>query len=169
MKTTVSIAGASGYTGAELLVMLLRHPLVELRHVYARTAAGKNIADERPALTKLTDLAYEPFDTVAQDDSDVLFIALPHGESQKIVPQFAGKKKIIDLGGDFRLRDSGLFREYYHADHTAPELLANAVYGYAGTQRGHNPDRLVRRQSGLLSHRRDTCTRTACGGTPVAS
>ena len=103
---------------------------------------GKNIADERPALTKLTDLAYKPL-MVAQDDSDVLFIALPHGESQKIVPQFAGKKKIIDLGGDFRLRDSGLSGEYYHADHTAPELLANANLRDAGTQRGHNPDRLV--------------------------
>ncbi len=129
MKTTVSIAGASGYTGAELLTLLLRHPNVEVAHVYAHTSAGKKIAAERPALAKVTELSYEPLDAAGNDDSEVVFVSLPHGESQKIIPQFIGKKRIIDLGGDFRLRSADAYSRYYRSEHTAQELIGHAVYG----------------------------------------
>jgi len=129
VKKTVSIVGASGYTGVELVRMLLRHPLVELKHVYAFSSAGKTVAEVYPAFTKTTDLAFESIDNLAGDTSDFLFFALPHNESQKIIPKFFGKKKILDLGGDFRLKDAGEYERYYNAAHTAQELLPQAVYG----------------------------------------
>jgi N-acetyl-gamma-glutamyl-phosphate reductase len=129
VKITASIIGASGYTGVELIKLLLRHPSVEVKNVYAHSSAGKRVAEMYPVFAKTTDLTFQPMDDLAKDTNDLLFVALPHNESQKVIPPLMSKKKIIDLGGDFRLKDPSVYSLYYHAEHTAPDALSEVVYG----------------------------------------
>lgn len=132
MKHKVAIIGASGYTGEELVKLLLRHPEVELVAVTSRQHSGKKLADQVPALRGLTDLSYSAADmeTVLDAKPDVAFMALPHGVSAEYVgPLFDKKVAVIDLSADFRLRSAKDYREFYGSEHPAPELLKDAVYG----------------------------------------
>jgi N-acetyl-gamma-glutamyl-phosphate reductase len=127
---TASVAGGSGYSGAELLRLLHRHPRVALHKVYAHTHAGARVAAAVPSLARVVGQTFLPLDEMAADESDILFLALPHAEAMARVPQLAGARRIVDLSGDFRLRDTARYEEYYGRPHTAPEPLRGAVYGF---------------------------------------
>jgi len=126
----VGIVGASGYSGGELLRLLARSDKVQVRRVTAHSQAGVPVGAVHTDLDRAFTLTFEEFDTEAFQGLDCAFIALPSGEAMQIVPALQGKVgRIIDLGGDFRLRDAALYQRYYGRPHTAPALLGTAVYG----------------------------------------
>jgi N-acetyl-gamma-glutamyl-phosphate reductase len=128
---TVGIAGASGYTGAELLRLCAQHPDLEVVVATGDSQAGTRAADLYPSLAAgYPNLVFETFDPARFDGLDVAFLALPHGASQSVVGELRGRvKKVVDLAADFRLRDASLYPTYYGEGHTAPELLAEFVHG----------------------------------------
>lgn len=118
----VSVIGASGYSGAELTKLLLSHPAVQVRHLYAYAQAGKAVQAVYPNIE--TELVYETFDASAIADSDIFFIALPHGEALKIVPTLlAAGKRVIDLSGDFRLLDVSRHQTFYKYEKPADAVM----------------------------------------------
>lgn len=129
--TKVAILGASGYAGAELLRLCHGHPHLEVVVAGAHSAAGELVGESHPHLgVAYPDLAMGEMSADAVDGCDVAFLALPHGESQKLVPQMAGRVgTVIDLAADFRLKDPGLYPRWYGAEHMAPELLSTAAFG----------------------------------------
>lgn len=130
-KIEVSIAGASGYTGGELCRYLCGHPQVHVQSVLANTQAGQELSGLFPNLKGHLNKTLEKAawsDLGAQ--SDVVFLCLPHGQSQEPVAQLLEQGcKVIDLGADFRLSDSAVYETAYGAPHRFPELLSEAVYG----------------------------------------
>lgn len=131
MKARVAILGATGYTGAELVRLLLGHPSVELRAVCGQDGrAGTALSDVLPSLSGVTDLVLEAFDPArVAKVADFAFCALPHGASAPAVRALldAGLR-VLDLSADFRLRDMAAHAEWY-GPHPAPELAAEAAYG----------------------------------------
>lgn len=126
----ISIIGASGYSGAELLTLLLGRREIEIEKVFANSSAGKKVAEVYPHLRGRTNLVYEEYSIDKIQASDVVFIALPSGEAMHIVPAIVkAGKRIIDLGGDFRLRDVSSYTRFYKREHVATEILPRAVYG----------------------------------------
>jgi N-acetyl-gamma-glutamyl-phosphate reductase len=130
MMIRVGIYGGSGYTGLELMRILLRHPDVKVVGLTSRKFKGQPLSDTYPLFEGLTDIAF--IDASPEELSgmaDVIFTATPHGEAMAVAPAFidAGKK-VIDLSADFRLRDLGVFEKWYHR-HSAPSLAKTAVYG----------------------------------------
>lgn len=124
------VVGASGYSGLELLHLLLRHPKVRIARLFGNSSAGKRIDDVHPSLRNLLTMEIREFDATALRDLDLLFIALPSGQAMAIVPEaLAAGCRVIDLGGDFRLSNPETYRRYYGHEHTASSLLAHAVYG----------------------------------------
>ena len=125
------IVGASGYTGAELLRLLAGHPALEVAVVTAHSHAGQVVGEHTPSLAgAYPGLVYEESDPGLLDGLDVVFFALPHGESQRIVPELRGRVGlVVDLAADFRLQDASLYPRWYGEEHAAPELLGEAVYG----------------------------------------
>jgi N-acetyl-gamma-glutamyl-phosphate reductase len=125
-----AIFGASGYTGQELTRLLSGHPGVKLIAVTSRRFAGQPVSEVFPSLQGLTSLKYQNA-TPAQISSlcDVVFLALPHGVSMNIAPEFIRKgKKVIDLSADYRLRDIKTYETWY-AKHSSAKLIKDAVYG----------------------------------------
>ena len=127
----VGIAGASGYTGAELLRLLASHPELDVAVATARSQAGSLVGVHTPSLrAAYPGLAYEETATDILDGLDLVFCALPHGESQALVPDLRGRVGcIVDLAADFRLRDPASYPRWYGKEHAAPALLSEAVYG----------------------------------------
>jgi N-acetyl-gamma-glutamyl-phosphate reductase len=128
-KTKTAIVGASGYSGQELIRLLLRHPYAEVAHFTSRQYAGKAVADVFPRFRGQTDAKFvEPsVDAIA---GDVVFLALPHGVASEFAPGLLKKDmKVLDLSADFRLKSSAVYKEFYEHDHPAPELLKQSVYG----------------------------------------
>ncbi|MEM1538621.1 MAG: N-acetyl-gamma-glutamyl-phosphate reductase [Candidatus Nezhaarchaeales archaeon] len=127
----VGIIGASGYTGGELLRILLGHPEVEVKIATSREYAGEYLFRVHPNLRGLTDLKFTPLDLkTIISTCDVVFTSTPHGASAKLIPQLleAGLK-VIDLSADFRLKDPKKYEEWYGWKHPKPELLQEAVLG----------------------------------------
>jgi N-acetyl-gamma-glutamyl-phosphate reductase len=125
-----AIVGASGYSGAELLRLLAPRADVEVVRLVAASSAGRKVAELYPAFAESVDMRYESLETARLDDVDLAFAALPSGEAMKVVPGLlSGVERVIDLSGDFRLSSPLLYQEYYRHAHTAPQLLAGAVYG----------------------------------------
>ncbi len=128
MKTTVSILGGSGYGGGELLRLLLGHPHVEIRQVTSRSHLGEYVYQVHPNLRKRTQLKFS--DPAHIEPVDVLFLALPHGEAQKRMDEYAALAgKVIDLSADFRLKDAATYQQWYGQPHAAPHWLGKFVYG----------------------------------------
>lgn len=128
----ISIVGASGYSGAELVRFLINHKGARIDKLFANTSAGKSIADLYPEFRNRFEKAFEPYMLEATDESDCIFLALPSGEAMNLVPSLLEKgKTVIDLGGDFRLKDVQQYKQYYKHAHTAAHLLPMAVYGLA--------------------------------------
>ncbi len=127
----VGIVGASGFLGAELLRLLSSHPDLHVIHAVGDTTAGTAVADSYPSLAAAYgDLRYAAYDAADLAGLDVVFLALPHGRSQKLVPELRGKVgHVVDLAADFRLRDAALYPTWYGDEHEAPELLGDFVYG----------------------------------------
>jgi N-acetyl-gamma-glutamyl-phosphate reductase len=126
----VAILGASGYSGLELLKMLLSHPQVRIVRLFGSSSSGKRIEDVHPSLRSLFSQQIEDFSEAAMKDIDVLFVALPSGQAMSLVPAaLAAGSRIIDLGGDFRLNDPAIYEQYYGHSHVARNLLPEAVYG----------------------------------------
>ena len=127
----VAVAGASGYMGAELLRLLHVHPEVTLTGVTSDRLSGERLDSTYPHLRGLTDLRFHELDPRwLVEVADVVFLALPHLESQRAVPVLrAGGAKVIDLSADYRLRNAGDYVEWYKAEHLDPDGLAHSVYG----------------------------------------
>jgi N-acetyl-gamma-glutamyl-phosphate reductase len=127
----VGIAGASGYTGTELLRLLTTHPQFEVAVATARSQAARAVGEHTPSLqAAYPGLVYEETDLDALDGLDLVFCALPHGESQALVPGLRSRVGcIVDLAADFRLRDPESYPRWYGTEHVVPELLSQAVYG----------------------------------------
>ncbi|HYZ43900.1 MAG TPA: N-acetyl-gamma-glutamyl-phosphate reductase, partial [Xanthobacteraceae bacterium] len=133
-RAKIGVLGASGYTGAELLRLLLRHPGVEIALLTAERRAGQHMRQVFPqfspyALPKL--LAIDAVDWRAQA-LDHAFCALPHATTQTVIKNLlaaAPSTKVVDLSADFRLADTAAYARWYGHEHHAPELQKEAVYG----------------------------------------
>jgi len=125
----VSIVGGSGYVGGEALRLLLDHGEVEVAQVTSESYAGRFVHLVHPNLRGRTRLKFVNLE--ALERADVLFLCLPHGESQRRIADFErlASRAVIDLASDFRLRSPDAYRAYYGGDHACPERLADAVYG----------------------------------------
>jgi N-acetyl-gamma-glutamyl-phosphate/LysW-gamma-L-alpha-aminoadipyl-6-phosphate reductase len=124
----VSIAGGSGYTGGELLRLLLFHPRAEVAQVTSESLAGKFVFKAHPNLRKRTQLQFSRLDDLRP--CDVLFVSLPHGKSMEKMREFRTlAPRIIDLSADFRLRRERDYHEWYGNPHACPEMLGEFVYG----------------------------------------
>lgn len=130
-KFKASIIGGSGYGAAEIIRRLLIHPHVELVRVASIDFVGEPLSAAHPNLEGRTNLSFQKLSPEeAAAGMDVVFLGLPHKVSGGTVPKIIGSgAKIIDLSGDFRLKDAAAYEKYYGAVHPAPELLAKAVYG----------------------------------------
>jgi N-acetyl-gamma-glutamyl-phosphate/LysW-gamma-L-alpha-aminoadipyl-6-phosphate reductase len=129
-----SIVGGSGYAGGELLRLLLMHPEIEVVQVTSRSSLGLYVYQTHPNLRKQTSLKFSSPDTL--EPVDVLFLALPHGQAQKQIDHYAElAPRIVDLSGDFRLRDAADYQHWYGEAHTAPAWLSKFVYGLPEVQR----------------------------------
>lgn len=126
----VSIVGAAGYSGEELLRILIRHPEVKIKSITSRKNDGVHISEVFPRFAD-TDLYFSRPDVPAIiENSDVVFLALPHGlASEYAEPFIKAGLKVFDLSADFRLNSLDKYKEYYGVDHPAPALLELAVYG----------------------------------------
>ena len=133
-KAKIGILGASGYTGAELVRLLLRHPRVEIAMLTADRRAGKTMAEVFPqfapyALPTLSSVDGADWKALGLD---LAFCALPHGTTQKVIKDLmarAAATKVVDLSADFRLADPAAYAHWYGHEHFAPELQQGAVYG----------------------------------------
>lgn len=123
------IVGASGYLGGEVTRLLLTHPQVEITSVAANESAGKRLSELHPNLSPLNDFVIEREESLDFSKFDIVFLAMPNCASMKVVPRIPSNVKIIDLGGDFRIKDSVIFEKFYKTEHTAKNLLGDFVYG----------------------------------------
>src|SRR5690349_15819107 len=132
----VGILGGSGYGGSELLRILLFHPQVEIKLVTANEHAGKRVDAVHPNLARLTDLKFVAApDTSELAELDCVFLALPHGQAMNIAPGLPRKVKVIDLSGDFRLRDAEVFKQFYGFEQTQMDAQREFVYGLTEVNR----------------------------------
>ena len=140
-KAKIGVLGASGYTGAELLRLLIRHPRVEIALLTADRRAGKPMAEVFPQFAPYslpTLSAIEDADW-AKLKLDLAFCALPHGTTQKVIADLlerAPRTKVVDLSADFRLADPAAYARWYGHEHFAPQLQKEAVYGLTEMYRG---------------------------------
>jgi N-acetyl-gamma-glutamyl-phosphate reductase common form len=137
-KLRIAIFGGSGYGGSELLRILLQHPDAEIHLVTANEHAGKAVADVHKNLLGLTDLKFikTPESLQSLSDVDCVFLTLPHGQAMEIAPKLPAHLKVIDLSGDFRLKDAHVFARHYAREHTAMNAQSAFVYGFTETNRG---------------------------------
>ena len=130
MKVRVAVVGGTGYAGFELVALLQQHPKVELIAITSQSYAGQCIDEVFPALRGVSSLVCEPLDLeslVAR--ADCMFVALPHKTAMEVVaPLVRAGKRVVDLSADFRFRDAAVYEQWYQ-EHTAKDLLAEAVYG----------------------------------------
>ncbi len=126
-----AIVGGSGYVGGELIRLLIFHPKVNLVSVTSQSHFGEKVSDIHRNLFNIVDLKFEE-DNIKNISKkvDIIFFALPHGAAMTKVKYIDfTKTKVIDLGADFRLKDSAIFEKVYGIKHTSKELLSSAVYG----------------------------------------
>lgn len=126
----VAVVGASGYTGVELIRLLVGHPEIEIVSVTSRQHEGLPISQAFPSLTGFCELHCEPLDVDAiAAKAELVFTALPHKSAMDVIPGFlAAGCKIVDLSADYRLKDQSVYEQWYQ-EHSSPELLSEAVYG----------------------------------------
>ena len=126
----VGVLAASGFIGGELLRLLLQHPEVEVTAATSRKYAGEYAFRVHPNLRGVTELKFSPNDpSKVIEQSDLVFAALPHGESVKVVPQIADAGlKVVDLSADFRLSDKRGYPTWYGYEHPRPDLLEKFVF-----------------------------------------
>jgi N-acetyl-gamma-glutamyl-phosphate reductase len=127
----VAIAGASGYTGVELLRLLVQHPMVEVVALTAEAHAGQPISQVFPSLAGFVDLTCRLLDPAAlAAGAEFVFLALPHKASMAVAGELVNRGvRVLDLSADFRLKDPAAYRTWYGFEHVAPALLGQAIYG----------------------------------------
>ena len=126
----IGIVGGTGYTGVELLRLLVLHPGVELAVITSRSEAGRAVADMYPNLRGYTDLCFTEPDEAALKQCDLVFFATPNGIAMKQAPALlAAGVRVIDLAADFRIQDLKVWQQWYGMEHACPELVPQAVYG----------------------------------------
>ena len=124
----VSVVGATGYIGLELIKLLIKHPKVKIINICAQSSIGKSIYKfdsslKKKSLPKITNLASINFDNI-----DILFAALPNGEAQKISKKLTSKNKLIDLSADFRLESPKNYKKWYNRTHKSKNLIKDSLY-----------------------------------------
>jgi N-acetyl-gamma-glutamyl-phosphate reductase len=144
MGMQAAVAGASGYAGGELLRLLSGHPELEIGAVTGGAHAGQPVTAVHPHLPSLAGRAFVPTEAAPLADADVVFLALPHGESAAVAAQLSDEQLLVDLGADFRLSDPGAWRRFYGTPHAGswtyglPELPGQREL-IAGSRRIANP------------------------------
>ncbi len=127
------VAGATGYSGRDLIRLLLNHPQIDLIGAFAsRSGETTPLTSIHPQLTGLSRLVCQPFDeaAIAKLDPELIFLATPNEFSHEVVPALLETARVVvDLSGAFRLRDAALYPKFYGFGHTRPDLLEKAVYG----------------------------------------
>ncbi len=127
-RLRAAIVGGSGYTGGELARLLLSHPQVEIAQIASSSQAGHFVSSAHPNLRKRTTLRFCRPDDLSS--CDIVFLCLPHGVSSETIESYRQlAPRVIDLSADFRLRSPELYLRWYGRPHSAPGLLARAVYG----------------------------------------
>ncbi|KXZ70984.1 N-acetyl-gamma-glutamyl-phosphate reductase [Acinetobacter venetianus] len=127
---SVGIVGGTGYTGVELLRLLLRHPQAQVRVLTSRTEAGKVVADMFPSLRGHTDLEFSDLNLENLKQCDIVFFATPHGVAMRHAEELiSAGTKVIDLAADFRLQNLDQFEKWYGMQHHCPAILKESVYG----------------------------------------
>lgn len=125
-----AIIGGTGYTGAELLRLLVSHPEVEIVTVSSRSEAGTAVVDAFPNLKGYLDLDFSDPSDLLDAKPDLVFFATPHGVAQAMMNDIASAGvKVIDLSADFRIKDQALWEQWYNQAHQSPEFIEQAVYG----------------------------------------
>jgi N-acetyl-gamma-glutamyl-phosphate reductase len=142
MGMQAAVAGASGYAGGELLRLLLEHSEFEIGAVTAHKNAGSRLGEHQPQLPELADRVLAPTSAAELADHDVVFLALPHGESGAVAAELGDETLVVDCGADHRLKDAAAWMEFYGGNHAGtwpyglPELVTSPVI--IGTSRAHN-------------------------------
>jgi N-acetyl-gamma-glutamyl-phosphate reductase len=124
-----AVLGASGYTGADMIRLAALHPALQITALIAKGHAGQPLAQVFPHLASLDLPKLVTSDEVRWDAIDVAFCGLPHGTAHSEIKNLPKRIKIVDMSADFRLRDPKLYAEWYANQHSAPELIEEAVYG----------------------------------------
>ncbi|MFT5720111.1 MAG: N-acetyl-gamma-glutamyl-phosphate reductase [Motiliproteus sp.] len=126
----VGIVGGTGYTGVELLRLLARHPQVEVTEITSRAEAGKSVSGLYPNLRGHFDMEFTAPDTEALCRCDLVFFATPNGVAMQQAPELLARGvRVIDLAGDFRIKDLELWSKWYGMEHACPNAVVEAVYG----------------------------------------
>jgi N-acetyl-gamma-glutamyl-phosphate reductase len=143
-RMRIGILGASGYTGAELVRLLARHPQVEIRLLTADRQAGKPLAEVFPQFAHLKLPSLLKIEEADWSGIDLAFCCLPHGTTQEVIAKLPRHLKVVDLSADFRLADVASYAQWYGHEHRAPALQKEAVYGLTELKRKEiAPARLV--------------------------
>jgi N-acetyl-gamma-glutamyl-phosphate reductase len=129
-KKKIGIIGATGYTGSELVRILINHPDVEISLITSESRAGEPFSDVHPFFQGIEDQKLVSIDQIEDFEPDLVFLALPHGVSMDFVKRFHDKPfKIVDLSGDFRLKQVADYEQWYNMKHVYPEGVNDAVFG----------------------------------------
>ncbi len=130
-KFRIAIAGASGYAGAELLRLAAAHPYFTIAAVTSEKSAGQPVSSVFPSLKGIVDHRFEALAPEAlTEQADAIFLALPHTKSQgPVAACIKAGKLVVDLSADYRLKDVGIYEQWYRTPHSHPHLLPDAVYG----------------------------------------
>ena len=126
----VGVVGGTGYTGAELVRLLINHPKIDLEIITSRSHAGKPFSDVHPHFTGMAEMELQTIDDLDEYDLDLVFLALPHGVSMDFIKSYdPDKYRVIDLSGDFRLTSAESYRQWYGKEHTAVNFIDEAAFG----------------------------------------
>ena len=140
-KLHVSIVGGSGYTGSELLRLLVNHPHIEIDQITSRQDDGKNITEIFPFLPNKIKNKFVHPDNVSFEQSDLIFFATPNGIAMNFAEMLVSKgKRIIDLAADFRIKNIQLWEQWYGMKHACPNLVETAVYGLSELKKNEIKD-----------------------------
>jgi N-acetyl-gamma-glutamyl-phosphate reductase len=126
----VGIVGGTGYTGIELLRLLINHPQINIKVITSRTDTGIKVSDRYHNLRGRLNLTFSEPEIETLVACDLVFFATPHGVAQTLAPELLSRKiRVIDLSADFRLSEATLWSQWYGKQHSAPDLLTTAIYG----------------------------------------
>jgi N-acetyl-gamma-glutamyl-phosphate reductase len=133
----VAVVGATGYTGSELVRLLVAHPHADLVAITSESRAGEAFSSVHPAFQGVEDRPLVGMDALSSLELDVVFLALPHRVSMEFVRDHGLERfRIVDLSGDFRLRSRAVYEQWYETEHAAPQHLPEAVFGLPELHRG---------------------------------
>ncbi len=126
----IGIVGGTGYTGVELIRLLIAHPEVEIKIITSRSEAGKPVSELFPNLRGACELTFSEPNIKTLSSCDLVFFATPNGTAMKMVPELLAEGvKVIDLAADFRIKDIEVWQQWYGMEHSCSDMVAEAVYG----------------------------------------